>query len=150
MTVSSSILNTDSERSCSPIDQAAAFWYGNLDAANSDYSDASLYTWAKNIKEKFLFEGSPNPFDVNTEMSTGLKLLQKMMNECLVAPEKSEDDALKMRQLVDDLTKHMTVPLVQNLIHHSGGVAMALDSDPDKSDYMIVSSLDVIVSPCTS
>lgn len=134
-----------------PIDKAAAFWFGNSDDM-SNSSGVSLYAWTKRTKDNFVFDANTTPFDVNNEMVSSLKLLQSLLQECL-APDNQdiETSALKMRILVDDLVKYMTVPLVQNLIHHAGVVATSTgEADPNKLDYIIVSLYLLLCVFCSS
>lgn len=141
-----------------PIDMAAAFWFGGLDSDQTVTLDESqtLYAWAADIKQKFTHDVSV-PLDVNSEMIKGLKVLQSLLGECLTVDGSGDDDddkALKMRLLVDDLVRYMTVPLVQNLILHAGDVVQSGANDADKTDYMIVSFTPPIcricVMPCIS
>ena len=127
-----------------PIDQAAAFWFGNFDETALTGS-GSLYAWAERIRSEFSFGTAPSPFDANKEILEGLNYLQTKLNDCMnINPsstiEAGGDHSLEMRKVVDKLTKVMTVPLVQNLIHHTALVASSPEpADADSIDYMIVS-----------
>lgn len=142
------------------MDQAAAFWYGDYGddgGGDGDGGDGggsgeeggpSLYAWAERTRAKFSFGSNPSPFDVNIEMERELSTLQTMLGDCLAPNQSSQASetmlrqelAKRMRSLVTELVGAMTVPLVQNLVHHMGMVATEGVSDARVDDYMIVSS----------
>ena len=117
----------------SPVDKAAAFWSGDHiprgDADGDgfpdvdDTDDFTLYSWTERIRTYF---ANPIPgevlFDANNEILAGLKNMQTLLGQCLSSP--SPDTALSMRIAAEDITRYMTVPLVQSLIHYAAGVVV--------------------------
>ena len=140
----------------SPIDKAAAFWFGSLKGADetSMQGNGSLYAWAHRAKSNFVF--TDVVFDVNSEMVLELNQLQTLLPTCWADPAEitvdpitgeEVDVALQMRRIVDDISRYMTVPLVQNLIHHAASIANSDEANAaptvqsDKIDWVIVSLL---------
>ncbi|KAL7554731.1 hypothetical protein ACHAWF_018259 [Thalassiosira exigua] len=158
----------------SPVDRAAAFWTGKLDgtplnesfeafevatnaalafADSSLPGSGSLFAWSARIWDRFDvpqdYGGDDDrPFSANEKVLEGLRSLQTSMGDCL-ADDASDDDAeakaAEMRVLADDVARAATVPLVQNLIHHSALVAAAKSRgetpDPNTVDYMVLYGL---------
>lgn len=97
-----------------PVDFAAALWFGS--AQDADLSDgASLYSWAKRAEEDFTGQSS----GVNDAIITKLNELQKSFRDCRgLATDLQKKKGFEMKRAVDDITRVMTVPVVQNFIHH--------------------------------
>jgi hypothetical protein len=111
----------------SPVDVAAAFWYGSRQTWYEDDDDGSMYGWAKIAKSNF--DGTT--FDANDSIGRGLNRLQPLLPQCLVnrntgMNEEVENAARAMRAIVDDIVRYATVPMVQNLIHHSARIALGV------------------------
>ena len=117
----------------SPVDVAAAFWFGSYDPTNNaddgdDDDSGSLYAWSRKARSNF---GSVQ-FDANDAIVRGLSGLQPMLPECLAArssgsnAEEVADRAKRMRTTADDIVRYATVPMVQNLIHHSARLALGV------------------------
>lgn len=97
-----------------PVDHAAALWYGS--SQNPEATDgASLYAWTK--RTATLFEGG---IDVNEKIAAELQSLQKSFETCrqISIEDLRETEGIKMKHQIDGVTKMMTIPLVQNFIHH--------------------------------
>ena len=110
-----------------PIDMAAAFWIGSQDDDSS--TGGSLYAWAKDVGSKFTGQ------DVNVQIVQGLNSLQNSIKDCFAAPlENASDMAAGMRAVADNITRLMTVPLVQSLLWHSTNL-----SDANNRDFVVVS-----------
>lgn len=109
-----------------PIDMAAAFWIGNAEE-ESAVGGGSLYAWAKDIGSKFTGQ------DANTQIVQGLKSLQTTLQNCLASPD-HDYMAADMRAVADNITRWMTVPLVQSLLWHSTNLG-----DANKRDFVVVS-----------
>lgn len=117
----------------SPVDRAAAFWSGDhipqWDSDGDgipdveDTDDFTLYLWADRIRTNF---NNPIPgevlFDANKEIVAGLTNMQTLLGQCLSSP--SLDTTQNMRMVAEDITRFMTVPLVQSLIHYAAGVVV--------------------------
>ena len=133
--------DVDDTNYVSPIDQAAAFWFGNLETdvpTDVDLENSgTMYAWAEKARKNFNVLGSvSNP---NRMILDGIVQLQTLLTSCWNNDE-DNDTAKQMRMLVDDLTRYMTIPLVQNLIYHSASVATGADvGEWDAVDWVIVS-----------
>lgn len=117
-----------------PIDMAAAFWIGNQEE-ESAVGGGSLYAWAKDIGSKFTGQ------DANVQILQGLKSLQTTLQKCLTVPGNSESEAADMRAVADNITRWMTVPLVQSLLWHSTSLG-----DANKRDFVVVSRISELES----
>lgn len=97
-----------------PVDHAAAFWYGT--AQNPDLTDnASLYAWAKKAENLFIEQS----MGTNDAIQTKLTTLQQKFNLCKSLPgAQQETEGIAMKHMADDITRWMTVPIVQYFIHH--------------------------------
>jgi hypothetical protein len=121
--------NVNDPNFVNPIDVAAAFWIGTQEEEDA-VGGGSLYAWAKDVGSKFT-AGK----DANAEIMQGLKTLQTTLQNCLTAPEESTYDmASNMRVVADNVTRWMTVPLVQSLHWHSTSLG-----DANKRDFVVVS-----------
>ena len=121
------------EEGFNPVDHAAAFWFGN-----AQYPDVpeggSLYAWAMRAEANFVEQSK----GVNDELITSLSNLQDDYESCKSLS--STDQAVKadaMRQDVDQITRIMTVPLVQNFIMNLA--TRSGMGEGDEIDYLIVS-----------
>jgi len=131
----------------SPVDVAAAFWFGSHDPSSSsssspspddDDDDGSLYAWSARARSNF----DAMQFDANDAIARGLNGLQPMLPECLTSRaagggSDADVDAIagRMRTLADDIVRYATVPMVQNLIHHSARLALGVaDTAADQGD----------------
>ena len=143
-----------------PIDVASALYIGNLQSIdqNSIENSNSLYAWVTKASMNFemsevlptnvqnvLQEGS---ITLSERILNGLVELQTLLPTCWQSTTTTDDNndndvAQQMRMKVDDLTKLLKIPLVQNLIHYSASVATgANDVAPtarDTIDWVIVS-----------
>lgn len=157
------VVDVDDPSYISPVDKAAAFWSGDHiprgDADGDgvpdvdDTDDFTLYSWTERIRTYF---ANPIPgevlFDANTEILAGLANMQTLLGQCLSSP--SSDTTLSMRMAAEDITRYMTVPLVQSLIHYAAGVVIdgttmttttaPPATDGDKIDWVIVSLFDYV------
>ena len=111
----------------SPVDVAAAFWYGSRQAWFDEEDDGTMYGWARIALSNF--EGTT--FDANEAIGRGLVRLQPLLTDCLAnrnagANEEVEISARTMRTIVDDIVRYATVPMVQNLVHHSSRIALGV------------------------
>ena len=128
----------------SPVDIAAAFWYGNFrvsDTTQGPQDDGSLYAWTMIAKSNFgPTVGFGNDlFDANDAITSSLSKLQKLLPTCLIARTTSTQDqdegqvvqvaeyAKRMRILADDIVRYATVPMIQHLIHHCASLAMGVN-----------------------
>jgi hypothetical protein len=128
----------------SPVDVAAAFWFGSYDppATTSDQNNAdddddsgSLYAWSRKARSNF----DSMQFDANDAIVRGLNGLQPMLPECLMARSSGlnaevADHAKRMRTTADDIVRYATVPMVQNLIHHSARMALGVVDTADQGE----------------
>ena len=137
---SQGLMNQDDPNFVDPIDEAAAFWIGTHEDADSS-EGGSLYAWANRIHDKFV---SSSLFVPNKEILNGMKKLKMDLAACL-KPTTGETErsnmAYEMRILVDDVTRYMTVPLVQSLIFSMSDLIQLDDNDADETDYMILYAL---------
>ena len=125
------------------VDQAAAFWFGDIENL-ADFTGGTMYAYAERIREQFQLKDNSN--NVNEKMIFGLNYLKTTLSECLdptISDDDAEAKALQMRMRVDELTRYMTVLLVQNLIHHAALVATSSETpkDPNLIDYVILYGL---------
>jgi len=141
-----------------PVDKAAAFWFGDYDRGGAGTSSAdasgSLYAWAERAKEHFSFQVPGNAFDANAQFKENILLLQDVMSNCLTkgegqVPGEEIQKAADMRRIVDHMVSIMTVPMVQNLIHHAVNVEMGVETttgfpDANSIDYLILYGLVTI------
>lgn len=110
-----------------PVDFAAAFWYGS--AQNPDLTDnSSLYAWAKRAEKEFVEQS----MGANDVITTKLNDLQKSFQGCkLLSKDEQEKKGVEMKHMVDDITRWMVVPIVQNFIHHLASKVSALSFAPE-------------------
>ena len=161
------VVDVDDPSYVSPVDKAMAFWSGdhiprgdtNGDGIPDvdDTDDFTLYSLTERIRTYFAnpIEGEVL-FDANNEIVAGLTNMQALLGECLTSP--SSVTALDMRVKAEDISRYMTVPLVQSLIHYAAGEVVvdgttttettvaaaaattsAAPSTDDKIDWAIVS-----------
>jgi hypothetical protein len=97
-----------------PVDFAAALWFGTAQDANS-IDGRSLYEWTKRAGLAFA-----NRNVVSVLITRQLSFLQAAFSKCadLYSEEESNQNRIAMKHMVDELTRMMIVPLVQNFIHH--------------------------------
>lgn len=146
----------DSAKFVSPVDKAAAFWFGDADAVGAQ-EGGSLYAWTERTRLNFTFNenlpaSSPSSFNANKELVTGFKKLQTLLGECMGTIDPSSeygfvsdevlgsDVANKMRVTVEEMRAAMMIPVVQNMIHRTAVVGLD-GSSATRDDYMIVSHL---------
>ena len=142
-----------------PIDVASALYIGNLQSIdqNSIENSNSLYAWVTKASMNFemsdvlptnvqnvLQEGSTS---LSERILNGLVELQTLLPKCWESTTADDNDdndvAQQMRMKVDDLTKLLKIPLVQNLIYYSASVATGNGEEAptarDTIDWVIVS-----------
>jgi len=141
-----------------PIDVGAALYIGNLQSTDgsSIESSNSLYAWVTKASMNFemsevlptnvqnvMQEGS---ISLSEKILNGFVELQTLLPKCWTETDDNDDNdvAQQMRMKVDDLTKLLKIPLVQNLIYYSAVVATGASSDmaptaKDTIDWVIVS-----------
>jgi hypothetical protein len=121
----------------SPIDKAAAFYYGTHEDESS-VEGGSLYAWAARTRNLFSGDSGWNANDVVKE---GLTTLQATLTDCLTVwdTDITDEQEYEMDKLVNTLANGMTVPLVQNLIYYANEVAESDAVDATTVDYLIVS-----------
>lgn len=142
----------DSLTYVSPIDKAAAFYYGTHDDETSS-EGGSLYAWVSRTKQQF---SGDDGFDVNDAMKNGFSTLQTTLRNCLNLwdTEITDEQEYEMDKLVNTLTNRMTIPLVQNLIYYASEVAKVETPDTTTIDYLIVSRSGVyslnLISGCSN
>lgn len=108
-----SCLNSDSIGS-NPIDFAAALWFGSAQDPSSS-NGGSLYAWTQRAGANF----SGQIVLISDIISTKLSELQQSYTECVtLVDEEKVAKGVQMRHEVDDVTRMLFVPLVQNFIHH--------------------------------
>ena len=131
----------DSLTYVSPIDKAAAFYYGTHDDETSS-EGGSLYAWVARTRQRF---SGDDGFDVNDGMKKGFSTLQSTLTNCLDVwdTEITDEQEYEMDKLVVMLTNQMTIPLVQNLIYYANEVAKVETPDTTTIDYLIVSRSEV-------
>ncbi len=83
-----------------------------------------LYAWAGVACTNF--DGAD--FVANDKIGSGLTRLQPLLTECLgyrngVMMTKIVLHARRTRTIADDIVRYATVPMVQNLVHHSARIA---------------------------
>lgn len=122
----------------SPIDKAAAFYYGTHEDETSD-KGGSLYAWTARTRNQFV---SGAGFNANDAIKVGFSTLQSTLTDCLRAwdDEITDEQEYEMDKLVNDLIGRMTVPLVQNLIYWANENAKVEEAEMNTVDYMIVST----------
>ncbi len=100
--------------STNPVDFAAALWFGTAqDPSSSD--GGSLYTWAQRAGSNFSGQTLLIPDVITAKLSE----LQQSFTDCItIAEEEKAAKGVQMRHQVDDITRMLSVPLVQNFIHH--------------------------------
>ena len=143
-----------------PIDVASALYIGNLqDTDSSSKNSNSLYAWVDKASNNFetsssvvlptnvqnvLQEGSISPSE---RILNGLVELQTLLPTCWTETDDDDDNdvAQQMRIKVDDITKLLKIPLVQNLIYYAANVATGASNEAptarDTIDWVIVSCL---------
>jgi hypothetical protein len=121
-----------------PIDHAAAFWFGSAtDDVQSVNAGGSLHAWATRAAASFIEQST----GVNDEMITTLNKLQSNYATCKdLARDDANEVANDMRKDVLDISRLMTIPIVQNFITD---LASKSGKTPSERDYLIVSQ------PCT-
>jgi len=144
-----------------PIDVGAALYVGNLQSTDgsSIESSNSLYAWVTKASNNFEMSSDVLPANVqnvlqegNISLSerilNGLVELQTLLPTCWQSTTAKDNDddndvAQQMRIKVDDITKLLKIPLVQNLIYYSASVATGGDNEAptarDTIDWVIVS-----------
>ena len=154
-----------------PIDVGAALYIGNLQSTDSSSieSSNSLYAWVTKASNNFemsdvlptnvqnvLQEGN---ISLSEKILNGLVELQTLLPTCWQSTTTDDNDendvAQQMRMKVDDLTKLLKIPLVQNLIYYSASVATGVSNEAptarDTVDWVIVSLFlcfcDVLMYP---
>jgi len=126
-----------------PIDVGAALYIGNLQSTDgsSIESSNSLYAWVD--KASMNYEVSSD-FTLSEKILNGLLELQTLLPTCWSTTTDDNDVAQQMRMKVDDLTKLLKIPLVQNLIYYSASIATGVSNEAptarDTVDWVIVSS----------
>ncbi|KAG7349119.1 low iron-inducible periplasmic protein [Nitzschia inconspicua] len=124
----------DRDSALAALDRAAALWIGAEQVEGSNDLGHLLYNLAENAGERF---GQDNGETwVNTQVVGSLLRLQNALlgGQC--------DDAQGYQQMRDDVKKiigYMTVPLLQNLIHHTMNVA-----NEGRSDMVELYALGII------
>jgi hypothetical protein len=128
----------------SPVDIAAAFWYGNFRTSepNQDpMNDGSLYAWTILAKSNFspIMDFGNGLFDTNDAITRSLSKIQKLLPTCLIARNSGQDDqvteyAKQMRIVADDIVRYASVPMIQHLIHHCATLAMGVNMNMTMAD----------------
>lgn len=131
----------------SPIDKAAAFYYGTQEDETDIETGGSLFAWAARSRNRFVGETGYKP---NDEINEGLTTLQGTLTDCLNVweTEVTDEQEYEMDKVVNILTGRMTVPLVQNLIYYANEVVKSESVDATVVDYMIVSNRYCCLSFC--
>lgn len=108
----------DSDSAIAALDKAAALWVGANQEEGSNEKGHLLYNLAENAGERFDQDGGET--EVNTKVMNGFVELQ-MAFQGGSCEDKSASPIryAALRSTVYWLTGIMTVPLVQNLIHHT-------------------------------
>ena len=125
-------------RHISPVDIAAAFWYGNFRTSepNQDpMNDGSLYAWTILAKSNFgpIMDFGNGLFDTNDAITSSLSKIQKLLPTCLVSRNSGQEEeqvteyAKQMRNVADDIVRYATVPMIQQLVHHCATLAMGVN-----------------------
>lgn len=97
-----------------PVDFAAAFWFGTAqDPASSD--GGSLYAWAQRAGANFSGQTLMIPDVITAKLS---ELQQSYAGCASLAEAERAAKGVEMRHQVDDIVRMLSVPLVQNFIHH--------------------------------
>jgi len=97
-----------------PIDNAAAFWYGNAQDPES-LIGGSLYAWAKRSEQNF----KDQQILVREVFPIKLKGLQQDFEDCLTLPsDQREVKGIEMKHKADEIAKLMAIPIIQRFIHH--------------------------------
>jgi len=124
-----------------PVDFAAALWFGSAEDPDSS-EGASLYAWAKRAEMAFTDQG----VRVTEKITSELIELQAKFVDCRDSPKSlQEKKGIDMKHRVDDITRLMVVPLVQNFIHHLATESGLTSDDPtDERNYMVLYALTVL------
>ena len=151
------IPDIDDSSYVNPIDVASALYIGNLQSIDSSSieSSNSLYAWVDKASNNFetsssvvlptnvqnvLQEGS---ISLSEKILNGLVELQTLLPTCWTETDDDNDVAQQMRIKVDDITKLLKIPLVQNLIYYAASVATGASNEAptarDTIDWVIVS-----------
>ena len=127
-------VNTDN---FNPVDFAAAFWFGNSQDPNL-FTGESLYAWAKRSEQDF----NGQQFVVD-DITTMLKELQASYEACKgLADDQQAAKGLDMKHKADNISRVMTVPIVQRFIHHLATESGLTDDPPsDERNYMVLYAL---------
>jgi hypothetical protein len=122
----------------SPVDIAAAFWYGNFRTSEPNQdpkNDGSLYAWTILAKSNFgpIMDFGNGLFDTNDAITSSLSKIQKLLPTCLVSRNSGQEEeqvteyAKQMRNVADDIVRYATVPMIQQLVHHCATLAMGVN-----------------------
>jgi hypothetical protein len=131
----------DKESGMAHLDKAAALWIGAEQVEGSKDRGHLLYSLAENAGERF---GQDNGETwVNTQVIGSLVEIQNALlgDQCSTG-----DGYQQLRKIIKTLVGYMTVPLVQNLIHHTMNV-----ENEGKSDMVELYALGIIprVAACS-
>jgi len=100
------------------LDEAVSYWIGDSQQTGEGNQGHLLYALTERIGEYFgQGKGSTGQAVVNTKI---LRLFNEAKNEIVLADActvKSDTD-LRLRRIADKITRQMTIPLVQSLIHN--------------------------------
>lgn len=124
----------DKDSGLAALDKAAALWIGAEQVEGSNERGHLLYNLAENAGERF--DQDNGETWANTQVVGGLLRLQNALlgDQCT-----SAEAYQQLREHVKELVGYMTVPLVQNLIHHTMNVA-----NEGKSDMVELYALGLI------
>lgn len=104
----------DQTNSLAALDKAAALWIGEGQVEGSNDEGSLLYNLAENAGERF--DQDNGEAMVNTQILDRLVTIQSNLNAGICS---SQEGYREMRGIVKNTIGLMTVPLVQNLIHHT-------------------------------
>ena len=138
-----SVSSIDDANYVDPIDKAAAFWFGTHDDAGVS-KGGSLYAWARRMDGHFFNHVEDTTFTANGKILECLKELQMDLANCLSSTTEDsvrEELAYKMRIYADDVTRYMTIPLVQSLIYYSADLAGNANAGVNVENYVILYAL---------
>ncbi|KAL3922673.1 MAG: hypothetical protein SGILL_002079, partial [Bacillariaceae sp.] len=131
----------DKESGLAALDKAAAMWIGAEQVEGSNERGHLLYNLAENAGERF--DQDNGETWANTQVLGSFIELQNALlgDQCATG-----EGYRQMRKSVKQLVGYMTVPLIQNLIHHTMNVA-----NEGKSDMVELYALGVIprVAACS-
>ncbi|VEU41835.1 unnamed protein product [Pseudo-nitzschia multistriata] len=107
----------DTDAGLAALDTSAALWIGVGQEDGSNEKGHLLYNMAENAGERF--DQDNGETHVNTLVIDGLLKMQTALQEGACNTTPSSEVYKKLRTTVQRLTGTMTIPLVQNLIHHT-------------------------------